>query len=70
MARLISKYQYGVGKQAKQSLANKGEYMENIHYIIITTYDTHYITSEQELLDTIHIFDNAKIKYKIFQEKL
>ena len=44
--------------------------MENIHYIIITTYDTHYITSEQELLDTIHIFDNAKIKYKIFQEKL
>lgn len=44
--------------------------MEDIHYIIITTYDTFYITSEQELVDTIHIFDNANIKYKIFQEKL
>jgi hypothetical protein len=70
MARLTTKSVYGIGKQAKQSPANKGVYMENIHYIIITTYDTHYITSEQELLDTINIFDNANIKYKIFQEKL
>ena len=44
--------------------------MEDIRYIIITTYDTYYITSEQELVDTIFIFDKAKMKYKIFQEKL
>ena len=44
--------------------------MEDILYIIVTNYDTYYITSEQELVDTMSIFDNAKMKYKIFQEKL
>lgn len=44
--------------------------MEDILYIIVTKYDTYYITSEQELVDTMAIFDNAKMKYKVFQEKL
>ena len=44
--------------------------MEDIHYIIITKYDTYYYNNEKELDEMITIFNNANIKYKIFQEKI
>jgi hypothetical protein len=44
--------------------------MKDIHYIVITTYDTYYCHDERELDETITLFNNANIKYKIFQEKL
>ena len=51
-------------------LLTKEEYMEDIHYIVITKYDTYYCNNERELDEMITIFNNANIKYKIFQEKL
>jgi hypothetical protein len=36
MARLTTKSVYGIGKQAKQSLANKGEYMKVKDFLLVS----------------------------------
>ena len=57
-------------KRSNRLLTSKGYNMKDIHYIIITKYNTYYYNNERELDEMITILNNHNIKYKIFQEKL
>ena len=71
MARLTTKSVYGIGKQAKQSPANKGEYMKLIDLLNIVHEDTEiFIFDKDPNMSGIYYINKKVIDNKFLQQEV
>ena len=69
MARLTTKSVYGIGKQAKQSPANKGEYMKLIDLLKIMD-DITQLSIVIDGKESLYITDISKMSSQLFDYQI